>query len=736
VIVQAQIGGLGALVSDTSWKVRTAQQWSVTALRKRWHDYIECYDARKEIDGWAVADFDDSGWANAGEVRHDPVAWPRIPAIEDLTERGIPQMASHEVWAEKVVQSGECQSFGAVESVLDQLLQDCYEPHAFTRLDSPQNLLSADRECARVVPVDVAVAPECGLRDVYVVLDFGREVVGYPRIRLRAGAGTVVDFAYSERLVGGRVPPHMQTIAYVDRYICREGWQEWEQFTWKGFRYMLLVFRELRAPVEVECVSLHFTTYPVEYRGSFESSDPLLDRIWQMGAYTTQLCMHDAYMDCPWREKAQWIGDARVEMLANYAAFGDRMLAARFHRTVAQSQTRLGITSQVAPFAGRTSRHPDGNETHEGFGGIPDYSLHWVSSLREYCMHTGDVSLGAQLLPAVARVLGWFEHFRNADGLLENLPGWLYIDWAFVEKEGISAAFNGLYVEALQNTAALARDAGDGAQAGRLAGLAAQTRAAITRVLWDETRGVFVDTYREGRQSRHVSMHSNAIAILAGAADPSMTTRALDYVMEPAHAASKTEPFFSHWLLLAMEKAGRTAEALRFIRDNWGRMVAAGSSTTWELWSQSTAVTGGGHRESQLDRAAGPLRQNVSSLAHAWSAAPTWFLPSVVLGIRPTAPGFSEFRVQPVFAGLERARGAMPTPRGEISVDWRRDGDRLSQTVTAPAGTRGTIVLVGVRSGTLIVDGEMPGFGAVVWRGDDTVEIVCGARTELRAMLG
>ena len=63
--------------------------------------------------------------------------------------------------------------------------------------------------------------------------------------------------------------------------------------------------------------------YPVQYAGSFESSDPLLNRIWETGAYTAHLCMQDGLWDAPKRDRGRWAGDIDVEGRVISTAFGD-----------------------------------------------------------------------------------------------------------------------------------------------------------------------------------------------------------------------------------------------------------------------------------------------------------------------------------------------------------------------------------------------------------------------------
>ena len=166
------------------------------------------------------------------------------------------------------------------------------------------------------------------------------------------------------------------------------GKQIWETGDIKGFRYLQVTFRNVSEPLKVDSISLNFTSYPVESRGSFESSSPLLNRIWNTGAYTLQMCMTDAYVDCPSREQRQWVGDAYVEAMINYAAFGDPRLTAKLVRQTAQSQQSDGMTMMHAP------------GDHDVLAtAIVDYSLAWILTAHEYYRYTGDKALIKEIYP-------------------------------------------------------------------------------------------------------------------------------------------------------------------------------------------------------------------------------------------------------------------------------------------------------------------------------------------------
>ena len=105
--------------------------------------------------------------------------------------------------------------------------------------------------------------------------------------------------------------------------------------------------------------------YPVRYQGSFESSDAMLNRIWETGVYTSHLCMQDDIWDAPKRDRGRWMGDTDVSGRVIDAVFADRFL-------IEDTLTRL-----IGPL-------PIQNHVN----GIPGYSSYWFTELEHYYPRT------------------------------------------------------------------------------------------------------------------------------------------------------------------------------------------------------------------------------------------------------------------------------------------------------------------------------------------------------------
>lgn len=355
-----------------------------------------------------------------------------------------------------------------------------------------------------------------------VVLDFGREVVGYPRISLEAPDGTVVDLGYGDELEGGRLVPAEGGRHYADRYICREGVQVWETFGRRAFRYIQLTFRRATGPVRLREVGVNLTGYPVRELGSFVCSDELLNRIWEVGRYTVKLCMYDAYESDP-HTRIQRPEDARTEALINYYAFGDYKLISRTLRQFARSQGEDGMLREA---------HPSGVP----FPSSPRASVLWAISLWEYVLYSGDSELVRELFPYLERTLEGMETYEGKDGLLED------------------ADTNMFYAGALRAASRIARLLGDEAGYARYLGKL-NAVATLTKIYPHDEDGL-----------------ADFLAVCFGVRED---------VRVPPEGLSCPPPQLSY-AAEALLKMGRK-EALEVLK-RWGRMLEEGATTWWEDW--------------------------------------------------------------------------------------------------------------------------------------------------------
>jgi hypothetical protein len=691
------------IVTDETWRTTPAPYRGGFERMSIQLPFPEVFDLRAEPVGWNASGFDDTGWQAAtviGPVGMDP--WT------SLEPRDIPLQRSRMILPAQLIQTNltERPADGAGES-----LTPAEEMERATRLHPAPAGSVTWRHPGRFM-----TAPVSGAQGTSVVLDFGREVSGFVRLQFMQGAGGRVDVGYSERIEedGSVNPNHFAgcPVHYADRLFLRSGAQEWVSFSPRAFRYLRLDFYDCPKPVEVQCELEQFT-YPVEYRGEFQCSDPLLNRIWEVGRYTAELCMDDGYMDCPWRERGQWLADTRVEALVAAYAFGDTQLARRAWRQYAQSQ---GTTDGFGGDGPAPAHHAQDwlkcvYPSAPPFDTVlPPFNCIWLCGLWEYFLLSGDRGLLLELWTHVDRLLKLLERHESGSGLLQNLPGWVFVDWAKLDVRGEACHVNAFYYAGLLAAGKIARAVGMPERGGDLEMRAAEVKEAINDLLWDNARGLYADCLADGALSETVSEQANVLCMLYGIAERAQTEQILRaFYGDAGHpttpAAQKAvriaTPYFSFYLLRALCSLGRREQALGYIRENWGRMLARGATTFWE------------HYEPQW------------SLCHAWSAAPTYDLPAEIAGIRPLQPGFEEFTVDLQPLGLTWLRARVPTVRGEIFLSYHYRSDQpfvdpmggviplahtepaVTVNLTVPGGARAqaSVPLAGIAHPTIAING-------------------------------
>jgi alpha-L-rhamnosidase len=628
------------LFSDSSWRGLPApyqrevnESWAL--LPPIPHEIV---DGALVPDGWTTAKFDDSGWPFARELQAS--------------------ILSENPWR--------------IEGDTYSPIEYCdLEP--LTSIELPLVELAAVplRRAGDADPVVAYLESKASEQDRGVsmrVFDAGRITLATPWIEMTGSRGAALDLYAGEEL---RPDGSIEILprCYAARYrLAGNKPERFDGFEACGFRYLGVV---ADAGIEVHGIGATERRYPRVESASFACDDPELEAIWAAGARTVDVCSTDAFLDCPGREQRAWLADSYVQILVSLVTNPDTKLVRQMLRLGAEGRRSDGLRPMVAAcdlaLTATTS---------------PDFSLHWLRALARYYEYSGDAETVFELLPAAREVLDGLELARGEDGLLTNVPGWVFIDWAQVERADIIGAFNALYACALDDYRSLADQLSyDPRGAIKASERAERTRQAF-EVLWDEERGVYVDAADKLGPRRRVSQHTNALAILSGCAPASRWDRMLDYILTPdrlvvtltpADVATdfmvllKTQwddpsksrkfdvetnviaaqPFFCHFVHQAVARAGRRVLIPDLCRQ-WASQLVSGHGTFAEFWEASSSNF---------------------SRAHGWSSTPTFDLATYVLGIRPTEPGCRQVTVSPLFGSLSRLAGHFPTPHGLLALD-------------------------------------------------------------------
>jgi hypothetical protein len=472
-----------------------------------------------------------------------------------------------------------------------------------------------------------------------ILLDFGREIAGRLLVESSSGQDAILSIAYGEsdlEALATGLSPGLRGGNYLGTNILEVPADGIARGPKSAFRYVRIRFLHGAPTTAFKSIRAEAIYYPVQYAGSFESSDPLLNRIWETGAYTAHLCMQDGIWDAPKRDRGRWVGDLDVEGRVISTAFGDRdPIEQTLHALV-----------------------PAHANTH--VNNIPGYSALWISSLYSLYAHSGDKDFLDRHRDALLQILATIDSSMGPSGTFHNPKHqWLFVDWApnlyGYTREAIVGT-NLEYAIAYSRASRLFQVLADISSANKYQHRSRELLAAIRTQFGDRGSPTFGTTWQ-----------LNALATIASEDDPgaapAIWSQILSHVKQDAPSDPVISPYFNAYVLDAMSATSHNREALNWIRTYWGGMLAEGATSFWESYDLRWPKTDP-HLALQADGTAGYF----VSMAHGWSSGPTAWLSEHILGVRNPQDGYRTVTIAPDLAGLDWARGTVPTPHGPIAI--------------------------------------------------------------------
>ena len=535
-----------------------------------------------------------------------------------------------------------------------------------------------------VVRVDPAQDPNGALRrfpeqavtipahsHLHLLLDRKTLTTAYPELTVSGGKGSRIQFTYAEALYdkdqhkGDRdAVDDRRALGLVDRFLPDGGDQRtFEPLWWRTWRYLDLDIETTDVPLKLDAMKAWFSAYPFEERAKLKTGDPELDKIWEISWRTARLDAHETYMDTPYYEQLQYIGDTRIQALISYSVADDDWLARQALAAFDDSRMPEGLTR---------SRYPSSLPQT-----IPTFSLLWIGMLHDYWMYRPDPEPVRSSLEGMRGVLGWYAEHERPDGLLEKLPWWSFVDWVSsgeiptYSKNGESCVTTLEYLGALQDAADLEQHLGDSVAGERDRQRAQLVRDGLYRQCWNPERKLIADNPDKDK----FSQQANVLAVLYDVVPRDEQKDVLQSMLsiEPGTTPDgvlSASYYFRFYLARALEHAGMADAYLQSL-DPWRKLLALHFTT----WPEEPG--------------------NTRSDSHAWTAHPIYDLLTLVAGIEPASPGFKTVRVAPHLGDLPALEATFPHPLGPIQVRLHRSGQGIEGIVQLPENLAGEFVFRG-----------------------------------------
>ena len=489
--------------------------------------------------------------------------------------------------------------------------------------------------------------------------DFGRETFGYLKVK---GLKGTIRIYYGESREEALDKAYCETLDVLTSPLCCNN----VAATSKAFRFVFIE-KEDGATYDDVLMDYEYAPHDASHSGSFRCSDDLLNKIWDVAAYTMDLTTREFFMDGIKRDRWTWSGDAIQSYLMNYYLRFDSECV---KRTIRQLRGKDPVTAHVNT--------------------IMDYTFYWFKSILDYYEYTGDVAFVREMWPRMVTLMDYVEGRLNDNGMAEGQPDdWIFVDWVDfpMHKRGTLCFEQILLMKAMETMATCADIVCDNsvttpdctASHKKYRILAEQLRNKIKQTFWSYEQKAYYHAIEDGKMNQQITKFPNMFAILYGLAYEEERREIMQSVMLNPTIDPITTPYMRFYELETLCIDGRHAQVLQEMRDYWGGMLREGATSFWEKYVPS---------ETGTQHLAMYGRPYGKSLCHAWGASPVYLLGKYYLGVKPTKPGYEEYEVRPNLGDLDWMEGDVPTPHGIIHVYM----DRHQVKVHATEG-HGTLIL-------------------------------------------
>lgn len=332
----------------------------------------------------------------------------------------------------------------------------------------------------------------------------------------------------------------------------------------------------------------------------FEAQNEFHQKLDQIACRTLQNCMQKVFEDGPKRDRRLWIGDLRMQALANYETYqkNDMVKACLYlFAALPMENGRVGACLFLEP-------EPEVDDTK-----MFDYSLFFINILWDYYGATKDRETLKELWPTALRQVELAREYLDENYLVRDSDalGWCFVDWNLHLNKQASA--QGILLYALSAAIQMAQELREILTEEYLAKLYCECRNAANEQLWDTKKKCYISG-----KDRQVSVASQVWMVLGEAIEEKAAQELMERIQTLDQAEKMVTPYMYHNYIDALIHVGKKDKALQELEKYWGGMLALGADTFWELYNPENSS------ESPYG---GTI---VNSYCHAWSCGPAYFL--------------------------------------------------------------------------------------------------------------
>jgi alpha-L-rhamnosidase len=539
---------------------------------------------------------------------------------------------------------------------------------ASLRAAPSQNIVSQQlypiRNVEEINPVSIRK-----FNDSIYVYDLGRNIAGVTKLKVHGERGTIIHVKHGERLdKNGRIdlsnidvyqrPKDDKDPFQTDVYILNGNAEEefMPKFNYKGFQYVEVTSSQAIA-INQESITGYFMHSDVPPVGKINSSNPLINKLWQAtnNSYLSNLFGYPT--DCPQREKNGWTGDGHFGLETGLYNFDGLTIYEKWLADHRDEQQPNGVLPDIIPTGGWGYGTANGTDWTSTIAIIP-----W-----NIYLFYGDSKLLSDCYDNIKKYVNYVEGI-SPQGLTTFGRG----DWVPVKSKSSLEYTSSIYyfvdVNILAKSAKLFNRTAD---YNYYSALAEKIKTALNNKYLQRSTGI----YSNGTQTE-LSM-----ALQWGIAPEELKTKIA------ANLARRVEKDGMHLdvgvlgaraILSALSDNGQADVAYKLAAQDtypsWGWWIANGATTLYENWDINA-------------------KRDISMNHMMFGEIGGWLFKGIGgINVDEMHPGFSNVNLKPNFVtGLDYFESSHVGPYGNIISSWKRAGGKVLYSVVVPANSRATI---------------------------------------------
>ncbi len=472
---------------------------------------------------------------------------------------------------------------------------------------------------------------------------------GYPVLMLDAGEGDEIDLAIGSCRSENGLPFYGERMRSTHRLRCRRGENCFRLFFPNEIMEILIHVRKASGKVRLlECYCEELNREPV-HTTKFFSSEPLLDRLWNIGLNTLRRSSAFVPPLDVRTEHVTYLVDAYMDAVNMVATFGDNEYSATRLKQFADAQFENGDIPALSFAGGSRPQVP-----HLFFFPV------WMSY--NYRI-SGDLEALKALEPCLDQLLDFFYSLVDDEvGLIGDLDERLQLDSRLsigkFSRESFPTYLNALFCLALISSADVFCSLHREGDADSALADASEIAARLRERNFDPEIHLFRrKTERNfGDEAIEHNLFANFMTLVGGLMQPDEFEIFFKTYFNEEPPFDRSEearnPYFHFFFMETMFSLGKKEWACRYLLDYWSSRFCE-TSGSWLTWQGTPSAAALSFQNGNL-------------------VSPNIFLVREIAGIRAADPAFSSVYLSPALDMAQWIDMTLPTVSGNIRIRWEK----------------------------------------------------------------